>query len=407
MAPSFDSETKELLTQFRTYVGEMPQIKQAVTQLEEQMRGMPATIENKLTAVHQVMYSPQGQYRGLLGSEANARGLGLLAMAMIGGDAKAAGALRAEFKDIAQRAMGDTMGNGGGLVPIEYSSRIQRLVEDSGVFPANAFPMPMSSDSLSFQRRKAGLTVFKTGRAQDVTESELQMVTVNLNADEWNTLAVFPKALEEDSAAALGELLAMEVSTAFAQALDNNGFMGDGTPAYLDVWGIIPRMLEINGVDDGGSLVLGSGNAWNELVEDDFLKVAGTLPRYAHPNAHWYCSSKFFWTTMAKLTLAKGGVTAMEVAGRRQLMYLGYPVEIVSAMPTTQANSQIPVLFGDLRMSSTHGRRKDLTIDRSNDVKFLSRQVALLATQRHAITNHTLGDATTAGPMVGLITAAG
>jgi len=404
---TMDHETKELIGQFREFVSTMPKLQQAVSQLEEQMRGIPSTIENKLHAVRQTMFDPRGNYRGLMGTEAHARGFGLLAMAMIGGDQRAASALRSEFKDIAQRAMGtDTQAGGGGLVPIEYSSRIQRLVEEAGVFAANAFPMPMTSDSLTFQRRATGLSVFKTGQNQQAQESQPKFTTVNLNADEWNTLCLFPKSVEEDAAAALGELLAMEIAQAFAEALDTHGFMGDGTPDSLDVWGLVPRLKAINGTDDGGGLVLGSGNAWSELVEADFLKVVGQLPRYAQANAKWYCSSVFFWTVMAKITLAKGGVTAAEFAGERKLMFLGFPVEIVSAMPTSEANSQVPVVFGDLRLSSTHGRRKDLTIDRSDHVRFIERQVAVLATQRHAVANHTLGDATTAGPMIGLITAA-
>lgn len=403
-----DTETKELLGQFRSFVGEMPKIKDAVGQLEEQVKGMPQTIEAKLAEVRQNMYSPQGEYRGVMGTKAHARGFGLMAMAMLAGDQKAATVFRSEFKDIATRAMGtDTQAGGGGLVPIEYADRIQRLVETAGVFPANAFPMPMSSESLTFQRRKTGLTVYKTGQNTAATESESNFATINLNADEWNTLTLFPKSLEEDAAAEIGEMIAMDIAQAFAETIDRVGFMGDNTPTSLDVWGIVPRLLEINGVDDGGGLVLGSGNLWSELVEGDFLKMAGRLPRYAQANAKWYCSSQFFWNVMAKITLAKGGVTANEFAGTRQLMFLGFPVEIVSAMPTAEANSQVPVVLGDLRLSSTHGRRKDLTVERSTDFKFTSRQVAVLATQRHAVANHTLGTATEAGPMVGLITAAG
>jgi len=81
-------------------------------------------------------------------------------------------------------------------------------------------------------------------------------------------------------------------------------------------------------------------------------------------------------------------------------------VEITPSMPRVEGNSQVAMLYGDLRLSSTHGVRKQLTIEQDNSVKFIERQVAVLGTQRHAIENHTMGDAITAGPMVGLITAA-
>ena len=88
------------------------------------------------------------------------------------------------------------------------------------------------------------------------------------------------------------------------------------------------------------------------------------------------------------------------------LMFMGKKVEITQSMPTVEGDSQVCCLFGTLRMSSTHGVRKDLIIERSLEAKFLQRQVAVMATQRHAVQNHTLGTAAKAGPMVGLITAA-
>ena len=94
-----------------------------------------------------------------------------------------------------------------------------------------------------------------------------------------------------------------------------------------------------------------------------------------------------------------------DFAGRQSLQFLGYPVELTPKMPKVEGNSQVCALFGDLRLSSTHGRRRDLYIEEDRSVKFIERQVAVLGTQRHAVNNHSLGDATNAGPVVGLITA--
>jgi len=402
-----DPEIKALMGEVKSYLAEQKTIKGAVAQLEEQMRGVPQTIENKLSAVRRMSFDDRGRYRGVFGNEGEARSFGLCVLGTVGGDQRALGALKAEFKDVFERAMGSSPDSAGGvLVPVEYSTRIQRLVEEFGCWGSSAFPMPMSSDSLTFQRRVSGVSVFKTGQNVAATGSEPKYATINLNADEWNTLTLYPKSLGEDSATELGELIAIEIAQAFAQAIDDCGFVGDGTPDYLDVLGINTRLITINGVDDGGGLVLGAGNLWSELVEGDFLKVMGRTPRFAAKAGKWFCSNEFFWTVMAKLTFAKGGVTAGEFNGVRSLMFLGKPVEITQSMPRTEANSQVACLFGDLRMSSTYGRRKELTIDRSTEVKFIERQVAVLGTQRHAINNHSLGDATNAGPVVGLITAA-
>jgi len=401
-----DPELKTMMAEVKQQLAEGNTIKSAVQQLEEQLRNVPQTIESKLAAIRRMQFDDFGRYRGVLGSEEVARGFGLFVMAMAGRDERAASALRSEFKDIAERALGtDTEAGGGGLVPIEYSARIQRLVEEFGVFAANAFPMPMTESQLTFQRRKTGLTVYKTGEGNAVTESSQTFETINLNADEWNTLTLYPKAMGMDAAAAIGEMIALDIGQAFAQATDDAGFIGDGTPTYLDVQGVTHRLKAINGVDDGGGLVLASGNQWSEITENDLRAVIGRAPRYAQRNGKWYMSNAFYWEVGARLILAAGGVTASDIEGRRALQLFGYEVEVTQSMPASEANSQVCALFGDLRLSSTHGTRQQLTIDHDTSVKFLERQVAVLGTRRHAISNHSLGDADNAGPIVGLVTA--
>lgn len=63
-------------------------------------------------------------------------------------------------------------------------------------------------------------------------------------------------------------------------------------------------------------------------------------------------------------------------------------------------------MLGDVRLSTTHGVRDEMMIEESRDVKFIERQVAVLGTQRHDINNHSLGSATAAGAVVGVITPA-
>ncbi len=402
-----DPEVKSLLGEVKTALAEASQIKSAVAQLEEQMRGMPATIENKLKAVRAISYDDRGRYRGLFETEDDARCFGLHVMATVGRDTNALTALKGEMKSVYERALGGTSDLGDSVVPIEYSRRIQRLVNEAGVFGRNCFTMPLQSDKLTFQRRTQGLTVFKTGKNQAATASELGFETINLNADDWNVLCLYPKTLDADSSGVIGELVLMEIVQAFSQAMDTYGFGGDGTPASLDIEGITAKLKRLNGVDDGGGLVLGSGNAWSELVRDDFQKVIGTLPGYAHANAKWYVSLPFWATVMLDILLDGGGVTAAEIEGRRRPMFLGYPVELCHfGLPTSEGNSQVCALFGDLRQSSTHGVREQMTIEESRDVKFIERQIAVLGTQRHDISNHSLGGAETAGAVVGLITAA-
>lgn len=405
-----DTETKTLIDRLNTRLADMSKIEGAVKQLETEVRALPKQFSEKLASVRAVAWDDNGNYRGVFGrgtaGEEAARCFGLHVMAHVGGSTRALDALRGEMKSVYERALGDTQASGDSLVPTEYSARVQRLVESYGVFPRKAFRQPMSSNQLTFQRRTSGFTVYKLGRSLPATASELGFTTINLNADTWCVLCLYPKELGEDAAASIAELVALEMGQAFAYQIDDCAFVGDGTPADLDVVGITTRLIQINGVDDGGSLTIASGNAWSEIVEAEVLELIGSVPNYDGAQNEFYASNPFVWQVLHKLALSKGGVTRAEFQGEQRLMAFGYPINIVQTMLKSATNSTIPLLFGDLRLSSTHGVRKELMIEESRDVKFLERQVAVLGTQRHAISNHSLGSAADAGPVVGLIMAA-
>lgn len=96
----------------------------------------------------------------------------------------------------------------------------------------------------------------------------------------------------------------------------------------------------------------------------------------------------------------------MEMQEGFTLHIFGVPCDISHVMPRTSGNSQIPLLIGDIGQSSTLGRRQTLTIEQSREALFTSREIAVLGTARYAINNHSLGDTTTPGPVVGVMTKA-
>ncbi len=401
-----DPQVKALLEQLTKQLGEVPQIKAAVEQMEAELKAVPATIEQRIAQMRRDAWDANGRYRGIFDSEQQARGFGLLVLGKCGGNANALAQLKKDYPTAYERAMAsDPNASGGALIAPEFSTRILSLMERYGVFDAHAFHMPMQGDSLTFLREVGDPTVFLVNENTAGSDSSPQYSNVGLTAKEWGTLTYYPKSLGEDSAAQIGELVGRAIARAFALKLDNVGFNGDGTSTYFGITGVRQKLVDINGVDDGGGLVLGSGNAWAELTLADHEKVAGALPEYAAGEAAWYCSRAYFWTVMAKLALAAGGVTAEEIQGRRTLTFLGYPVKITQVMPKTEANSQVPALLGDLSQAATVGDRRILTIDQSGEYKFAERQVTVLGTRRVAVSVHDLGDATTAGPVVGLITA--
>lgn len=401
-----DNETKQLLTDLRGQLEEGNKIKGAVQQLEQQVKALPGQFEKQLDSVRAAAWDGSGRYRGVFADEKQAKAFGLIALAIAGKSSDAQATLKKDFGDTYERAMASNPdASGGATVPIEFSDRMQSLFESYGVFERNAFRMPMSTGQMVFMKQTGDVTVYLLSENTAGSDSEPSFTNVTLTVQDWGSLTLIPKSLNEDSAAAIGELLARSIARAVAKQADKIGFVGDGTSTYFGIKGITPLLKEINGVDDGGGLVLGSGNLWSELTLTDFEALVGQLPSYAHDGAKFYCSRKFYFTVMAKLILGAGGTTAAEIEGRRMQQMLGYPVEFTEVMPTAEANSQVPVIFGDLSQSSTVGDRRMLTIESSTEAEFAKRQIAVLGTRRIAISNHDLGTATEAGPVVGLITA--
>jgi HK97 family phage major capsid protein len=109
---------------------------------------------------------------------------------------------------------------------------------------------------------------------------------------------------------------------------------------------------------------------------------------------------------MQRLAHAQGGVTRLETEAGSQMSFLGYEVVFTQKLNSTltaQASTNI-VAFGDLSMSSTLGDRRALSIATSDERYFDTDETAIRGTERVAINNHDLGDASNAGPTVVLAT---
>lgn len=381
------------------------QIKAAVKKLEQDAADIAKNMVKEVERVgRQMRRMHDPNYDGCWTSEDQARAFGLLAMGVIGKQARCLDSLKAEFPDIHKLAM-DSSTDGAFIIP-EFSTRLLSLVEQYGVAERELFKMPMGGSSLTFMRRTGGATVYLLTENTAGTETDMTVAQVTLNPQEWGCLTYIPRTLEEDAAVQIGELIAQEYARAFAEKLDDIVFNGDGTATYFGINGIRQRLATVNSVDDGGGLTLATGNAYSEITEADTLKLIGRLPEYAAPRAKHYCSRAFYWNVLVKLIMAKGGVTAMEFEGKRMLAYQGDPVVITQKMPRVEANSQICHLYGDLASAGTLGLRRAFTVEQSREYKFAERQLAILGTRRVAINIHDVGTATEAGPVVGLITAA-
>jgi len=302
---------------------------------------------------------------------------------------------------------GGTNSLGGYLVSDELASEIIRLVEEYGVFAANARRVPMNSDTLLIARRTGGLTAQPIGENVETTATDVTFDNVQLNAKIWGVANRIPNSLLEDSVISLADLMATETAQAFAEAVDNAGFIGDGTSAYHSVTGVCEKILGASYTKSVVTAATGN-NTFDTLDLQDFTNVVSRLPLYARRQAKWYISPAGYGSSMLRLAMTSNGNTRADVAAGFDLQFLGFPVVLVHPMESalTGTGGSCMALFGDLSQAATYGDRRSVTIRTASERYIEYDQTATYATVRNAIMVHDLGSTTVAGPIVALKAAA-
>jgi HK97 family phage major capsid protein len=309
---------------------------------------------------------------------------------------------------------------GGFLVQPEFENVMIDLRLEYGVFRRNANVVPMTTSRKERPRRKGGLTAYPIGARGEnrrLTESRKGWDRVGLDAKKWGVLAKYEEELSEDSVIALADDLMSEIAYAFTQTEDECGFIGDGTSTYHGITGVISKLTGLSGtVANIAGLQVASGNAWSEIVLQDILGLVGKLPSFARKTGQvkWFCSNEFWATVLCRIALAMGGNALGQIQNEVAPVFLGKPVEVVEVMPHTEANSQVPLLYGNLTQAAMFGDCRGVTIKTtdSNDTDFEEDLMAVKGTERFDINVHDVGNASgtasarKAGPIVGLITAA-
>jgi HK97 family phage major capsid protein len=305
----------------------------------------------------------------------------------------------------------DTNTQGGYLVPEEFGTDLIRLVLEYGVFRANTNVVPMMSDTRTDPRRTGGLTGYWVGESSAGTESTAAWDQVRLVAKKLMVLTRVTNELSADAAISIGDQLMDEIALVYANEEDDAGFNGDGTSTYGGITGARQSLSDAAGTPtttSAGGIIVSANNTYAEITLAELHSVVSLCPTYARGNAKWYCSPIFNDTVLQKLQTAAGGNTTINIAAGGQDRMLGYPVELTEVMPTAAANSQIPLLFGDLRKASKLGDRQQRTIATSDSAViggesvFERDQLAIRATERIDINVHDVGDSSDAGPIVGL-----
>lgn len=340
-------------------------------------------------------------------SEADAMRAGAWFMASFYGNRKAATFCEKagiEFKALAE----GTNSAGSAVVPNELVRAIVGVRETRGAIRATAQVTPLSSEASSVPRRSTAAASYWVGQGVAPTESALAVNAIGMVADKLANITTVSSELDEDSAIDLGDYLASEAGYALAVAEDNAGFLGDGTSTYGRKVGVITRLTETT---MAGAVLAATGHdTFSEIDGADLATLIAQVNDAAMPGARWFCSQRFFGMVLARLAIASGSPIgwAPDASGRIVPWFHGFPVTLSSVLPqgaSTDYSGSVMCLFGDASLSISLGERRGLTIARADKSPslFANDQAAYKVTERVDIVVHDLGDATTAGALVGLV----
>lgn len=305
-----------------------------------------------------------------------------------------------------KNAMGGDQNNlGGVLVPDELERSIITLREERGVARREALVVGMGSDTMLVPRRTGGLSAYFVGQnpSSGITESDSTFDNIELIARTLATLTRYSIQLSDDAVISIGDYLATEIAYAFADKEDECCFNGSGTSTYGGIVGLK------SGTAAGSKYTALAGNTgFSTLDLADFESMVGQLPKFAEANAKWYIHKAGWAASMLRLIDAGGGNTYRDLSdGRREMMFLGYPVvhvQVMNSTLTAQVSTDGLCYFGDLRQAVTLGNRRGISVFPSEHRYMEYNQIGIRGMQRFDLNYHERGTASVAGSVIMLST---
>jgi len=286
---------------------------------------------------------------------------------------------------------------GGFTVPNIVSSDLIYLREMYGVARRNSRIYPMSSDTLLVPSATGSTTVYYASEATAITDSQLTFAQVSLSAKKLAVLTIASKELGEDTVIDLGAALARDMAYAIAKEEDNACFNGDGTSTYGSITGILQAVYGLNATKANiAGVVVGtalSGASFANFTLANFQALVAKLPTYAD-NAKWYMHKDLFFNGVADKLIALGGNAILDIqnAYTTAPTLFGYPIEWVQNMPKTPAATTPVAILGDLTKGVAFGDRRAMTVEVSDQVKFVEDALTYKATERFAFNAHDVGN---------------
>ena len=203
----------------------------------------------------------------------------------------------------------------------------------------------------------------------------------------------------------ISDWLAAELALTLSNAVETVAWNGNPSNAPA-VAGLVTTytggLLAGSAATYAASLVTGAGDTPEEITKANMLAMIAKMPQHSRAGAKWFCSPYFFATCMQNLDLNQGGSAGM--TGGMGLSFLGSEVVLTDQLPAgTDSTGVVMCVYGNLMNSSIYGTRAGIEIASSDQVNFLSDQTVIRAVARVAISHHTIGSDTVAGPVIALV----
>ena len=300
-----------------------------------------------------------------------------------------------------------TDADGGYLVPQILAREIIFLRDKFGVMRQNARVMGMSSDNLNVPKNSASTTAYWPAENTNITASQVTFTNVQVLAKKLAILTQVSSELNEDSIVDVGSALAEDMAYVMAYNEDLATFLGDGTSTYGGITGVVSAITQVAGAGKIYTTANVTGD-WNATTLADLRKLTAAIPEYADTaDAKFYMNRAFFQQVVCNDldALSGNGFFDLTAAPGPNPTLFGYPVVYTQVMPKdpTPAVGSPLVVFGNLKTGSIMGSRRDLRIQVSDQVGFISDSLYFRATERFGFNFHDPGDATNAGSAVVLV----
>ena len=303
-----------------------------------------------------------------------------------------------------------TDADGGYLVPQILAREIIFLRDKFGIMRQNARVMGMSSDNLNVPKNSASTTAYWTAENTNITPSQITFTNVQVLAKKLAILTQVSSELNEDSIVDVGSALAEDMAYVMAYNEDLATFLGDGTSTYGGITGVWHALAGVNGGNNAGYIYT-TGNAtanWNNTSLADLRKLTAAIPQYADTaDAKFYMNRAFFQQVVCNDldALTGNGFFDLTAAPGPNPTLFGYPVvytQVMSNDPTPAADTPL-AFFGNLKTGSIMGSRRDLRIQVSDQVGFISDSLYFKATERFGYQFHDLPTQTVCGSVAVLV----